>query len=68
LKKYGVPTRDLVVEPFRRGDPQGVFATLALGLGEVMPGALKDDHSNESDIWALVAYVRALNRYEAKSR
>jgi mono/diheme cytochrome c family protein len=68
LKKFGVPTRDLVAERFRRGDPQGVYATLALGLGEAMPGALKDDNSNASDIWALVAYVRALNRYEANSR
>ncbi len=66
-KKYGVPTRDLVEERLRRGDAQGVFATLALGLGEAMPGALKSDRSNEAELWDLVAYVRALNRFESRA-
>lgn len=68
LKKFGVPTRNLVDEPLRRGDAQGVFATLAVGLGEPMPGVLKSDRSNEAELWDLVAFVRSLNRFEAKSR
>jgi mono/diheme cytochrome c family protein len=64
IRKYGVIVRDLVAERFRRGDAQGVFASVALGLSEAMPGHLKDDDSNKQDIWALAAYARSLNRFE----
>lgn len=64
IRKYGVIVRDLAAERFRRGDAHGVFASIALGLGEAMPGHLKDDDSNKQDIWALAAYSRSLNRFE----
>ena len=64
IRKYGVIVRDLGAERLRRGDAQGVFASIALGLGDAMPGHLKDDDSNKQDIWALAAYARSLNRFE----
>jgi cytochrome c oxidase cbb3-type subunit I/II len=64
LRKYGVIVRDLGAERLRRGDAQGMFASIALGLGEAMPGQLKDDDSNKQEIWALAAYARSLNRFE----
>jgi mono/diheme cytochrome c family protein len=64
LRRYGVIVRDLGAERLRRGGAQGVFASIALGLGEAMPGQLKDDGSNKADIWALAAYARSLNRFE----
>lgn len=63
-RSFGYPPRNLVSERLRRGYPEGVYATLALGLGRAMSGYLKNDASNEADLWALVAYVRSINRFE----
>lgn len=64
LRSFGYGPRNLVAERLRRGYPEGLYVTLALGLGRAMSGYLKDDASNEADLWALVAYVRSINRFE----
>lgn len=64
LRKYGVAPRDLRRERLRRGGLEGVYATVALGVGEAMPGLLKDDGSNREEIWALAAFVQSINMFE----
>lgn len=64
VRKFGVSPRNLVADRFRRGGLEGVYASIALGLGEAMPGQLKDDGSNKGELWALAAFAESLNEFE----
>lgn len=62
VRVLGFRPRKLAYERLRRGGLEGVYTSIALGLGAGMAGYLEAGDANSADIWALAAYVMSLTR------